>query len=54
MQLNSPAIDEANPTMENAFSTFMTRYGLNIAVDRNNKFRHRGDYWDIGAYEYIE
>jgi len=52
LQGTSPAINAANPTEENVFATFQTRYGVDIRKDFIGASRPYGSRWDIGAYEY--
>jgi hypothetical protein len=51
LQSTSPAIDAANPTEEAAFTTFKSRYGIDLRKDFSGKPRPQGARWDIGAYE---
>lgn len=55
LQVASPAIGNAlndeNLTV-NVYSTFVSRYGLSISVDRIGTSRPQNTTWDIGAYEY--
>jgi hypothetical protein len=46
----SPAIDHG--VADRVYQTFLTLYGLDIAVDRDGAARLQGAAYDIGAYEY--
>jgi hypothetical protein len=53
LQNGSPSIDNSRTTLESAYTTFQTRYSLDIKVDFDGNARPAiaGD-WDIGAYEF--
>lgn len=47
---SSPAYNHA--AVEAAFTTFQTRYGIDIRKDIGGTIRPQSSAWDIGAYEY--
>ena len=51
LQSGSPALGNANQSIETAYELFSTRYGRSIQYDFSGNVRPR-DTWDIGAYEY--
>lgn len=48
---NSPAKDAG--AINDAYTTFFNRYGIDIAKDIVGVARPQGSAWDIGAYEYL-
>lgn len=51
LQSNSPAKDAGTTTEHLAYTSFFSRYGIDISKDIDGKPRPLGKGWDIGAYE---